>query len=1044
MKDIERLRIAFKKLKATIFFDKTQLPMRDSLVLYENEMIDDKLFGLEQALFHGIKWEETEQEILDSIGVLIYPKSMKAVDDQTAIFNSDSIPIEMDRPQYFIDLSPAGHILGTLWVLEYGVKLDQNAGETDGNEGMYQHSYGNRLRKNLINPETGDYTYAPGLFEPYFSQYESWRDTALEHAEKRLNDKQDALILTLDFKIFFYSVDIQSEWFDHFVSDYDVQEEWKIRLNRFVFKVIERYSQELRSIHTDSEILSLSNRNVLPIGFLPSNILSNVVLTPFDNVVIDKLNPVYYGRYVDDIIIVDKVEANDMIYKLAREKSSDNRLNVDTVLHRFLCDNFEILEPDLADNCENKGNSYHILDSLLNCGDSKVTVQNEKVKLFYFQSGATKALLNCFRSRIKNNVSEFRFLPNLDSVMEYRNYTELFQIKNNDSINKLRGVTGIELDKFSLAKFLGKYRKVGGMIQSKEEDAFAEDALLIFDERVLVDNYTTWERLFEIFIVNNRLDIVEKLAVRIVSAIDRYEAKLGTEDYSESIPTHDALLRTFHSALCRTTALVWGEQSEKLIDKVTRVIIETFSPNKHCDNRFKKESLESFQPRKMKLFRKAYCKHRMVNKYVIPLPIDCVLDRCFDENQEVNLCQFADCSRLASQDWWEQESHYRYYPYIFLPQDISFAIEYGKIANGQPLLSPHTLLELVKELFLSLNYPLCDEESLVYGLKDILDGPIKGLSDSCSDKKYNGTYIGTSKEQNLNKLRVAVGNVELKKQNILSALDGKPAREYKRYSELRKVINEAIENHIDMLVLPEAYVPFEWLPSLSRVCANNQLALITGVEHVVSGAGDDNSKAGFVYNLTAVILPYKQDDYNFAYVSFHNKVYYSPKELSLIHGYHHKEITGNTYHLYCWRDVWFSVYCCYELTSIHDRAVFQNYADLIIAVEWNSDVPYFGTVVESLVRDLHCYCIQANSSDYGDSRLLQPTQTEIRDAIKTKGGKNPCVLFDEIDIKALRDFQAKSVDLQKKDGPFKQTPPGLNRSILAKKRSGTLKEDIEK
>ena len=498
------------------------------------------------------------------------------------------------------------------------------------------------------------------------------------------------------------------------------------------------------------------------------------------------------------------------------------------------------------------------------------------------------------------------------------------------------------------------------------------------------------------------------------------------------------------SAFLRTTALVWGEQSEKLIDKVTRVIIETFSPNKHCDNRFKKESLESFQPRKMKLFRKAYCKHRMVNKYVIPLPIDCVLDRCFDENQEVNLCQFADCSRLASQDWWEQESHYRYYPYIFLPQDISFAIEYGKIANGQPLLSPHTLLELVKELFLSLNYPLYDEESLVYDLKDILDGPIKGLSDSCSDKKYNGTYIGTSKEQNLNKLRVAVGNVELKKQNILSALDGKPAREYKRYSELRKVINEAIENHIDMLVLPEAYVPFEWIPSLSRVCANNQLALITGVEHVVSGAGDDNSKAGFVYNLTAVILPYKQDDYNFAYVSFHNKVYYSPKELSLIHGYHHKEITGNTYHLYCWRDVWFSVYCCYELTSIHDRAVFQNYADLIIAVEWNSDVPYFGTVVESLVRDLHCYCIQANSSDYGDSRLLQPTQTEIRDAIKTKGGKNPCVLFDEIDIKALRDFQAKSVDLQKKDGPFKQTPPGLNRSILAKKRSGTLKEDIEK
>ena len=60
MKDIERLRIAFKKLKAATFFDKTQLPMRDSLVLYEDDMIDDKLFNLEQALFQGEQWEETE------------------------------------------------------------------------------------------------------------------------------------------------------------------------------------------------------------------------------------------------------------------------------------------------------------------------------------------------------------------------------------------------------------------------------------------------------------------------------------------------------------------------------------------------------------------------------------------------------------------------------------------------------------------------------------------------------------------------------------------------------------------------------------------------------------------------------------------------------------------------------------------------------------------------------------------------------------------------------------------------------------------------
>lgn len=38
MKNIDRLRIAYKKLKATAFFDKTQLPLRDQIVLYEDQI----------------------------------------------------------------------------------------------------------------------------------------------------------------------------------------------------------------------------------------------------------------------------------------------------------------------------------------------------------------------------------------------------------------------------------------------------------------------------------------------------------------------------------------------------------------------------------------------------------------------------------------------------------------------------------------------------------------------------------------------------------------------------------------------------------------------------------------------------------------------------------------------------------------------------------------------------------------------------------------------------------------------------------------------
>ena len=85
------------------------------------------------------------------------------------------------------------------------------------------------------------------------------------------------MILTLDFKSFFYSVDIQQPMFDGFVERADKMPEkhrhidWLKRLNLFVYRVIERYSQKLRSIHIDNESLSLKKRNVLPIGFFLSN-----------------------------------------------------------------------------------------------------------------------------------------------------------------------------------------------------------------------------------------------------------------------------------------------------------------------------------------------------------------------------------------------------------------------------------------------------------------------------------------------------------------------------------------------------------------------------------------------------------------------------------------------------------------------------------------------------------------------------------------------------------------------------------------------------
>ena len=50
------------------------------------------------------------------------------------------------------------------------------------------------------------------------------------------------------------------------------------------------------------------------------------------------------------------------------------------------------------------------------------------------------------------------------------------------------------------------------------------------------------------------------------------------------------------------------------------------------------------------------------------------------------------------------------------------------------------------------------------------------------------------------------------------------------------------------MIMPEAFVPYEWLSILARTCARNNMAVITGVEHIKA--------KNKIFNLTAVILPY--------------------------------------------------------------------------------------------------------------------------------------------------------------------------------------------
>lgn len=899
---------------------------------------------------------------------------------------------------------------------------------------MYEHSYGNRLRKNLTDKKNSSISHSPYLFEPYFSQYQSWRDKALSCAEKRLDAHQDALILMLDLRSFFYSVHISEKKFDSIYADFHTEEmpKWVKPIHDFIYSVLRIYSAKVRSLNADNE-LQLGERVFLPIGFLPSNLLSNWFLTPFDKAISDRINPVYYGRYVDDIIIVDKVEKNSELRKKAcKDGNDDGKLTAQNVIQVYFCScggDGPIFETKQISNSKEKEDKkpkhlidYKIINTIF-AYDSvsetlpDVRVQDNKVKAFYFREGSTRALLDCFRAEIGRNASEFRLLPDVSKILRYNDYSEIFRLENGETPNKLRGIEDLYIDRYSFSKFLGKYRKAGNMIRDQKENAFDRNLTIFMDGKTLIEHYIFWERLFEILVVNERFDLVEKLFEKVYKAIFAYNVPETLVCCSEKINiAHKTLLLTLRAALCRTLALCWGPHIDALLKNISEIA------EKAVDNLFDCNGLGEL--------RKAYCSTRMLDKYAMPIPLMASFDKLgLDSTCTINLCHLESMMSSRGFKFIDNEDRYSYSPYIVRPQEIAYALLCQSMADGKSIGDPKKQQNTIEQLYFQFNYPEMANHQSAKVFKEV---DVVEYGANPRDLYHVISVKSDSKSQ----IKIAIGNARLEYEDFRKALTDHPNRSLERYEQFNQLINAALKEKADMLVLPENYLPWEWIPDVARICANNQMALVTGIEHILSSERGDKPRRA--YNLTAIILPYKKEEYPFAHIVCHHKTHYSPEEKRQITGYQLLPLEGKGYQLFQWKDMWFSVYCCYELASIKDRSLFQSLADLAIAVEWNRDVAYFSNIIESMCRDLHCYCVQVNSSVYGDSRVMSPCATEKRDLIKTKGGKNNTILVDTIDISALRNFQRMEYELQHELKSFKPTPPNFDTAMVKRKQNKEL------
>lgn len=272
-------------------------------------------------------------------------------------------------------------------------------------------------------------------------------------------------------------------------------------------------------------------------------------------------------------------------------------------------------------------------------------------------------------------------------------------------------------------------------------------------------------------------------------------------------------------------------------------------------------------------------------------------------------------------------------------------------------------------------------------------------------------------------IKVAIANMRIGIDDIERAVrrNRSPNTSQKRQSGLWEVLNSAVKNQVDILALPEVSIPVSWLPFMVSHSRRHQIALVFGLEHWVIN--------NVAYNFLVEVLPFQiNNKYNSCIVNLRVKNHYSPKEKALLNQYNigiGEPAPNNWYYqISLWQGLNIASYNCYELADIEHRSLFRSELDLLIACVWNMDTNYYDHILESSVRDLYCYVMQANTAQYGGSCVLQPSSSITSQVIRVKGGENYCILTATLDITKLRDAQHKRNPSLGDD--FKHTPPGFD------------------
>lgn len=939
---LEDIKEAYRKLKTYVYNDSFNLRLRIKLANFEYDKNIELLF---EELLRDIL-NDNINKYLSNISAYILPKKVpsKKLDNTNIVRNDvcglfDDIDLTEEDYNFYIDAPIEIYLIDVLWMMKEGFLLIDSQIKND--------CYGNSLVFETNNDSYG-IKHGHYLFERYFDKYQKWRDNGIKIAREQTQHKNDVLLVCLDIQRFYPTSQIDFSKIQEILQNKNSS----LFLTAILERIYVRYQNVLDKIYGIK-----SKCPQLPIGLLSAGIIANWYLSDFDKEVKERFNPIYYGRYVDDIFMV-----------LGNVKPDNSE---DWFDKKFLYDNDS---PLIVKNNNKKNKSYQLHSH------SNLYINCKKLKLFYFAPNHSLAILDNFQKRLDENSSAFWFLPE-DDENETLN-SKGFDVIYDDTINKFREISGIKNSKYGVSVFLTKQIKKEIICRNNANINLKEDLFKYFIGNRLIDMYSLWEKVFTYFVVTNDTESIRKFESSIHKQIELIKIKDNE--------TNTELIRNslqMHCAYCKDMAMALNYD---MIDAV-----------EHID-----------MPRKL---RSTY----LIRQHYTPFPIVIYTDSKINNIISSNIYDKLLTNDNINLTINPVAPHIN--PRKIHTHEICLINLLNYIKNFSDDRSSFDSKELIDKL---TTYDLCSYTNLSQcKYIELQNNDKKRQVDIpkfiCKDDKY---------ENARQQINIALSNIKIDNNDIISAIKGTPILNSVKRERHFHLINLSTDEKVDCLILPEVSLPKELLITYAEHSRRKQQLIIAGIEHIVS-----NNKC---YNFSVVFLPYIYRGNKEVFILPRLKNHYSPDESREILKYRKQVPILSTpiYYLINWQGVQFTVFNCYELADVLHRSLFRSTIDIMFAIEYNKDTYYYSNIVESTCRDLHCYFIQANTSDYGDSRLSMPKRSVEMTPVKIKGGDNDTIITFTVDIKSLRDFQRQSTLFQNKED-FKNTPPGFDHDFVSQRDS---------